>query len=438
MIGRRQFLRSLGAAVALPTLPSLAAPRRGEGRPAVRAVWLYIPNGVPEGAWHPRRVSSAGELQQLNPSLAPLERHRSDLVMFEDVFMPEGNGHGAGTATWLTEGDWDEEHLDAGGASVDQLAAQAIGDDSVVRSLTLSARGEGYFSASLSRNCISWDGVGRPTFRETDPRAVFQRLFGASPQADASLLDDLREQARALRGRLGAADRAKLDEYLESIRGVERRIAFAGDEATVRKLEQARGMGLGAPPAAIPTDHGAYLDLLLDLTALALWSGATRVASLMLDHGQSNRYCTFVPEVKGTWHALSHWRDFDGRTEDDDGVTSWKSRSSKKAMYDRVVTWHHERVARFLDRLASLPEGEGRLLDHSVVVYGSNLADGHEHSEEDLPLLVAGGGGGAIRTGRRLRSRGRLDLSRIHLATLRALGVQREEFGHTERPVDWS
>lgn len=435
---RREFLRGAAASVALPLLPSLAWSRGRASTSPVRAVWLYFPNGVAEGSWHPKRVGRKGQLVKLNAAMAPLERHRDDLLLLENVHMPEGNGHGAGTATWLTPGDWDEQTLDAGGASVDQLAARAIGGDSVVPALSLSTPGMGFFSSSLSRNTMSWSASGRPVFRETDPRAVFQRLFGASPDADRSLLDGLRAQAKALRKGLGADDRPKLDEYLEAIRGVERRIAFASNAATARRLAEAKELGLGAPPAAAPEDHKESLDQLFDLIALALWSGATRLASLMLDHGQSNRYCTFIPGVKGTWHALSHWKEFDGRSEDDDGETSWSSRKSKRAMYDRVVTWHHERVARFLDRLAQLPEGEGRLLDQTIVVYGSNIADGHDHAEEDLPILVAGGGGGAIRTGRQLESRRALNFSRVHLATLKALGVESERFGDTRRPLDWS
>ena len=170
--------------------------------------------------------------------------------------------------------------------------------------------------------------------------------------------------------------------------------------------------------------------------ALALWSGASRCASFMLDHGQSNRYCTFVPGVRGTWHALSHWKDTSGKTEDDDGVTSWSSRRSKREMYDAVVTWHHERVARFLDRLASLPETGGSLLDQSMVMYGSSISDGHEHGERDLPVLIAGGAGGAVRGGRLLRQRRETPLERLHLATLRATGVSADKFGDEDSPLD--
>lgn len=429
-IARREFLRGASATLALPYLEALLP--RG-GAPPVRAAWLYIPNGASTGSWGAEDVGEDGALLRLKPQMAPLERHRDRIVLPTKMFSPDGNGHGAGTATWLTGGWWDDRELNAQGPSVDQVAARAFADECVVPALSISARGEGFFAADVPRNTLSWSAPGRPVFRETDPRAVFERLFGGGVQADQSLLDDLKSQIAALEKRVSSADRERLDAYLDAIRGIERRIAFVQDEATRRRLESAREHGFpfdaSAPPAAVPDDHAAYIDLLLDLVALALWSGASRVATVMLDHGQSNRYCTFVPGVKGTWHALSHWKDTSGRTEDDDGVTSWDSVGSKRRMYDAVVTWHHERVARFLDRLAALPEADGSLLDHSLVVYGSSLGDGHEHGERDLPTLVAGGGGGAIaRGGRVLEHRRDTSLDRLHLATLRSLGVPAERF----------
>lgn len=433
---RRTFLRGACAAVVAPYLEALTP-----GGPAtpVRAAWLYFPNGVAEGSWAPR-ADRRGKIRQLNETMAPLERHRERIVIPERIFTPRGNGHGAGTATWLTGGGWDHRALDARGPSVDQLIGQRFAAEHVVPSLSISTKGEGFFAADVSRNTISWSAPGRPVFRETDPRAVFEQLFGGGPEADTSLLDDLKDQIRALEKRVSTADRRLLSAYLDAIRSIERRIAFVQDEATARRLEAAAELGLpfalDRPIEAVPEDHGDYLDLLLDLVALALWSGASRCASVMLDHGQSNRYCTFIPEVKGTWHALSHWKDTSGKTEDDDGVTSWSSRRSKRQMYDRVVTWHHERVARLLDRMAALPEAEGSLLDHSMVVYGSSISDGHEHGERDLPTLVAGGAGGAIRGGRLLGARESTSLDRLHLATLRAVGVGEEEFGAADEPLE--
>ena len=432
---RRTFLRGACATVVAPYLEALA-PRRAPA--PVRAAWLYFPNGVAEGSWEPS-ADRRGALRRLNETMAPLERHRQRIVIPERIFTPRGNGHGAGTATWLTGGGWDHRELDADGPSIDQVIGRRFAAEHVVPALTISARGEGFFAADVARNTISWSAPGRPVFRETDPRAVFEQLFGGGPEADTSLLDDLKDQVRALEKRVSAADRRQLAAYLDAIRSIERRIAFVQDEVTARRLAEAAELGLpfaDRPIEAVPTDHGDYLDLLLDLVALALWSGASRCASVMLDHGQSNRYCTFVPEVKGTWHALSHWKDTSGDTEDDDGITSWSSRRSKRRMYDRVVTWHHERVARLLDRMASLPEVDGSLLDQSLVVYGSSISDGHEHGESDLPTLIAGGAGGAVRGGRVLRRREPTSLDRLHLATLRAVGVGEEEFGESDTPLE--
>lgn len=435
-LARRQVLRGLAATLPLPFLESVAPAR---ATPPVRAAWLYFPNGASAGSFAPGRTDAAGRLLSLTPQMAPLERHRAQLTLVRRLHTPRGNGHGAGTATWLTGGGWDARALDPGGPSVDQIAAQRVGAGCVAPALSLRARGEGFFSADVPRNTLSWSGPGRPVFRETDPRAVFQLLFGTGVSTEQSLLDDLRSQAADARRVVSRADQERLDAYLEAVRGLERRVAFVQDEATRARLDQARAFGLGfdasQPLTAVPEDHGAYLDLLLDLAALALFSGASRVASVLLDHGQSNRYCTFLPGVKGTWHALSHWKDASGRTDDDDGVTAWDSVATKRQMYDAVVTWHHERVARFLDRLAAFPEAGGTLLDHTLVVYGSSLADGYDHGERDLPTLLAGAAGGAVRTGRVLDPGGPTDLAALHLSTLHALGAEVVSFGAADQPL---
>lgn len=443
-VSRRSFLKGAGAVLALPHLEALV-PRGCDAAPPVRAAWLYIPNGVATGSWWPTGVDAGGAIARLNPRLAAFERFTDRLLFPRNVWTPRGNGHGAGTATWLTSGGWNDREVDAGGASVDQIAARELGDDCVVPALSLSARGEGFFAADVPRNSLSWAGTGRPVFRETDPRSVFRLLFGGGVEADRSLLDDLRTQAETLKRRVSESDAERLEAYLDAIRDLERRIAFVQDERTRARLESAREHGLpfdaDAPLDAVPEEHGAYLDLMLDLAALALWSGASRVASVMLDHGQSNRYCTFVrdvngvDEVAGTWHALSHWRDASGRSEDDDGVTSWSSVDSKRAMYDAVVEWHNQRAARFLERLDALPEVDGTLLDHALVMYGSSISDGHDHGELDLPVLLAGGAGGALRGGRVLDSGGRIDLASVHLAALRAMGSGAESFGEVDTPL---
>ena len=175
---------------------------------------------------------------------------------------------------------------------------------------------------------------------------------------------------------------------------------------------------------------------MLEMIVLAFWADATRISTFMLDHGQSNRYFNFLDGVKGTWHALSHWKDYDGKTEDDDGMTSWRSAAEKKRMYNLVTRWHHEQLAWFLGRLSSINEHGRTLLDNSMIVYGSSLADGHAHAEENLPLLLAGGGGGTIRGGRLLKPRREMSMSRLHLALLQRAGVPIKRFGEAERPAE--
>ena len=156
----------------------------------------------------------------------------------------------------------------------------------------------------------------------------------------------------------------------------------------------------------------------------------------MLDHGQSNRYFDFIPDVKGTWHALSHYQNASGKTEDDDGVTTWESVESKRAMYAEIIRWHHSQVAYLLGRMKSIVEPNGgTLLDNSMIVYGASLGDGNEHDANDLPTLLAGRGGGTITTGRFIENAEPTDLSGLHLSLLQRMGVQIDEFGTASAPM---
>lgn len=435
------MLRGVGAAMALPFLDVMApltAVERRTSLSRVRLGYLYFPNGVADGAWQPKKVSRRGRLLELNDWMKPLERFRRDLVIFENVWTPRGNGHGAGTATWLTGGSYDRRKIDAGGISVDQLAARHIGKETIVPSLELSLSGEGYFSNDLPRNTISWTRSDVPAPRETVPRTVFDRMFRRADEGltDKSVLDTVLAHARSLRGKVSRGDRRKIDEYLDSVRSIERRLDFADSQAKRVKEDGALTDSLTRPQPGIPTDHGEYVRLMLDVMVLALWSGATRVSTLMLDHGQSNRYFNFIDGVKGTWHALSHYRDASGMTEDDDGMTSWKSVSSKRDMYNAVTRWHHEQVAYLLGRMDSIDDGDGRtLLDNSLILYGSSLADGHEHEAENLPLILAGRGERTVRSGRHVRFREQTTLSNLHLSMLQRAGVDVTEFGGSTGPM---
>ena len=178
------------------------------------------------------------------------------------------------------------------------------------------------------------------------------------------------------------------------------------------------------------------MRLMMDLMVAAFQSDATRVCTFMLDHGQSNRYFNFIPEVRGTWHALSHYKNASGRTEDDDGLTSWDSVEQKRAMYAEVIRWHHRQVAYLLGRLQSVREPNGgTLLDNSMIVYGATLGDGNEHDARHLPTLLAGGGGGTIETGRFLEHAEPTDLARIHVSLLQRMGGLDRPVRHRRRPA---
>ena len=440
LISRRVMLRGIGASLTLPLLDASLRRTAGadEANPDQRRLaYLYFPNGVAEGAWEPRRVGPQGRLLQLNHWMQPLEPFRDDLIIPRNLWTPRGNGHGAGTATWLTGGGYNGARIDAGGASVDQLVARHLKGRTLLPSLELSLEGAGFFSNSLPRNAISWTRGDRPQPRDTRPRAVFDRMFRSrsGETSDRSVLDLVLEDARRVKREVGAADQRQIDEYLEAVRSVEKRVAFAENRSRRAGTQPELQASLRRPPEEIPEDHRAYVRLMLDMIVLAFWADATRVATLMLDHGQSNRYFNFIDGVQGTWHALSHWRDASGKTEDDDGVTSWNSVKQKREMYNRVVRWHHEQVAYFLDRLQSVKHNGTSMLDNCMVVYGSSLSDGHEHSEDNLPLILAGGGGGTIRSGRQIAYRRETSLSRLHLSLLQRMGVDRERFADATRPL---
>ncbi|MCP4778078.1 MAG: DUF1552 domain-containing protein, partial [Planctomycetaceae bacterium] len=434
-ISRRTVLRGTGAAMALPLLDIMRAPvsaKPGNPHPETtknnnRIAYLYFPNGVAKGSWEPEKVAEDGSIKKLNRWMQPLEKVKDHLIVTSNLWTPRGNGHGAGTATWLTDGGYDGRKIEVNGMSVDQIVANKVGDQTLLPSLELSIKGEGYFTGNLPRNSISWLNRKTPLSRETEPRSVFDRMFRTSDGIgiDQSVVDMVIENAKSLQRSGSRADRRKIDEYLQSIRGIEKRLAFAD-----KRVNQALDRGeltdtLTRPEPGIPTNHFEYVRLMIDMMVLAFWADATRVCTFMMDHGQSNRYFDFIPECKGTWHALSHYRDISGRTEDDDGKISWDTMESKRNMYNRVTQWHHEQFAYLVSRLDNLREPTGEtLLQNTTLCYGSSLSDGHAHGERDLPLIIAGGGGGAFKGGQHLKCRRPTSMSKLHLTLMETMGVK--------------
>ena len=444
-ISRRTVLRGLGASVALPFLDimeplALAAQAAAPmADPVKRLAYIYFPNGIPRGAWYPEETAADGRLIRLNEWMSPLEPFKEDILIPSNLWTPQGNGHVNGPPTWLTGQSYRSRAVNAGGVSADQLAARHLGEETLLPSLELSLQGEGYFSNSLPRNAISWSAPDRPMAREIEPRAVFDRMFRppSGGVTDRSVMDAVLVDARTLRGYTSKADQYRLDEYFESIRALERRIEFSEARSGQMRSDGALTDTMMTPTPGIPADHQSYVRLMLDLMIAAFQSDATRGATFMRAHGQSNRYFDCIPDVQGTWHALSHYKNASGKTEDDDGITTWESVESKRAMYAEVVRWHHTQVAYLLDRMKSIVEPNGgTLLDNSMILYGASLGDGNEHDANDLPTLLAGGGGGTITTGRYIENAEPTDLAGLHLSLLQRMGVEIDEFGTASAPME--
>ena len=410
-IPRRTFLRgAAGAALGLPFLEVMelrSARAAAKAAPPVRMGCIYMPNGIPHNAWRPDVDN--GRLVSMNEWASPFEPLKDDLQFIAGLQSEAKGSHPGASATWLVrpclEGDAISQSRNVGEPSMDQIVARAVGGETPFSSLELISRPEGSHSKSLLRNNISWRNGTTPVPRETEPRAVYDRLAGLTAQGESSgasgrqrILDTVLADANGLRKRVSRADHYKLDEYLDAVRSVEKRMSQMAGESRAAAREKASTVP--RPPAGIPENHEAYLRLMFDMIVLAYWTDSTRVATFMLDHEQSNRYFNFVPGVKGMWHAISHWRDISGM-EDDDG-TSWSSKEIKYNQYLTIIKYHHEQVAYFLNRLKEIKEGDGSLLDHSMILYGSPFSDGNEHLSRNLPMLIAGKAGGKIKPGRQL------------------------------------
>jgi hypothetical protein len=376
--------------------------------------------------------------------MASLRPFLDDIQIISGLQSELHGSHPAAGATWLIrpapEGDRISAKRGVGGVSMDQIVARCIGDQTPFASLELVTKPDGSFGKSLLRNNISWSSPTTPVPRETEPREVFNRLtgrgtvgkHGARHDDRKSILDAVAEDARSLKNKVSVADRDKLNEYFEAVRAVEKRMAMSKQSASQKANSKFASAKI--PPAGIPEDYEQYLRLMFDMMVLAYWTDSTRVATFMLDHEQSNRYFNFIPGVMGMWHALSHWGDISGRTEDDDGKTSWTSKEVKLGQYLQVIAFHHKQVAYFLDRLSKIKEQDGSLLDHSMILYGSPFADGNEHASEQLPVMIAGKAGGKLRTGRHL-TYPNAQLEGIYISMMDVMGVRVEEFGGTDKAL---
>jgi hypothetical protein len=432
-ISRRTVLKGLGTAIGLPLLEAMLPPLSlaGSARkaPPPRMAFFYVPNGIHMQAWTPKELGNNFELPF---ALGPLANVKDHLLVLSglalDKARPNGDGpgdHARAMASFLTGRQARKTHgADIRvGISVDQLAAQKIGQATKFASLELgcdrglnSGNCDSGYSCAYSAN-ISWRSDTTPNAKEINPRQVFDRLFANQVKGEVdknrarrqryhqSILDFVAEDARDLKRKLGSTDRRKLDEYLTSVREIETRIART-EQVVVdgsRKLTR---------PAGIPRDYQEHMRLLADLLVLAFQADLTRIATFVFANDGSNRSYRFMGVPEGH-HDLSHHGND-------------KKKQEKIAKINR---FHISQYAYLLEKLKAVPEGDGNLLDNSMIVYGSGIGDGNRHNHDELPIVLAGKGGGSLKTGRHIRYRFNTPLTNLYVGLLDRVGVPTQSFG---------
>jgi hypothetical protein len=424
-ISRRRLLRGAGAALGLPWLEAMAAPKRGPAIP-VRMAALYMPNGVREDMWTPE---GTGRDFQLSATLTPLRDLQREVLVLTNLWNAGsrgGEGHYvkmSGFLTCTTVTKTLGVDLNCNGVSVDQVAAREAGGRTPLASLELAIspvstgvdKNVGYTRVYGSH--IAWKDATTPLARETNPRLVWERLLRAGgPQGDSAkqdklLLDSVLDDARSLRAALGSADKQRLDEYLSVVRSLEDRLDRSQSRERLSWKPRA-ALDPAAKPEGAPKEHAEHVKLMLDMIALAFQTDTTRIATFMFANEVSNQNFSFVEGVKEGHHSLSHH----------------ENNSDKLRQYQLINQWHVAQFAYLLGRLQSMKEGEGTVLDHAMVLFGSGLRDGNKHDPHNLPILLGGRGGGRIATGQHLVYGEDTPLANLYLAMLEAFGTPQQRF----------
>ena len=422
---RRTLLRGLGATLALPFLdamvPAFSLRGRAAARPVHRFQTFYVPNGMAMEHWLPK---GEGEAFALSPILEPLQPYRQQLLVLSGIKANWNYIHAGASGSFLTgttRGGRNEIEIVAD-VSIDQLLARHFAAETQVPSLELSMdapANAGACTGNLScvyTHTLSWRSPTQPLPMEWNPRAVFERLFGDSGSTDRkarearlrqrkSILDSVAEKLASIKSDLGAGDRTKVDEYIEAVRDVERRIQRAEEQSDVAlpAVEQPQG----APP--VFEDH---LALMLDLQLLALQSDLTRVITFMIGKEQSARpYPQIgVPEAH---HPLSHHNDI----------------PELIAHMSKINRYHVELFSKYLAKLRATPDGDGTLLDHVTILYGSGISNSTRHSGDNLPLLVVGGGSGTLKGGRHLAYSNQPTMANLLVTLMDKMGTPVEKIG---------
>jgi hypothetical protein len=430
---RRTFLRGLGASLALPLLdgmiPALTALQQTAAKRAPRLAVFYLPNGMNMAKWTP---ATGGSGFELSPILEPLAPFRDRLLVLSgmcnkeaDAVPGEGGGdHSRGQAAFLT-GVHAKKTQGAdirAGISMDQIAARSLGRETELASLELALEANDLVGgcevglACAYSGTIAWRSETTPLPMEMDPRAVFERLFGVSDSTDTkarlerlamnrSILDSVAEDLGRLQRRVGPADRGKVADYVEAVRDVERRIQRA-------EQQSARDLPTVSYPSGIPDVFEEHFKVMLDLLALAFQTDLTRVATFLVGREQSTRS---YPEV--------------GVAEPHHPVSHHQNRPDQLEKLAKINAFHMRLFTHFLDRMKSTADGDGSLLDHSILLYGAGLSNSDVHLHHGLPIVLVGGGAGRIKGGRHLALPEHTPLANLHLTLLDKMGVAVDSLG---------
>ena len=430
---RRTFLRGMGATLALPVLdamvPSMTAIARTGAAPVRRLGFIYMPMGCDITRWTPG--STDGTLKVLSPTLQSLEPFIDQMTVMSNMELKNAypGTHATSNAAFLSaaKAKWTESTDYYLGTTADQIAAQQIGHETVLPSLELSMDllqtvgqcDNGY--ACVYQNNLSWSSPTTPLPSEAHPRIVFERLFGeggssadrrAALKRRASLLDWVRDDISRLQGTLGADDRRRVGQYLDSIREVERRIQKAESDAGADQLPDLDR------PVGVPTSYAEHAKLMFDLQALAMQGDVTRVITFQLARETSTRT---YPEigVADPHHPLTHHGN----------------NPEKIARMAKINAFHVSLFAYYLEKLKATPDGDGTLLDHSVVLYGSGMGNPNVHDHVNLPIIVAGGGAGRMKGGRHIKYAEPTPLANLHLTLLDRVGVKLDSFADSKGKI---
>jgi hypothetical protein len=435
---RRTFLRGLGAAMALPLLDAMIPTRAlaaaaGAKKIPTRMAFLFVPNGAHMPDWTPTATGGDYDLPYI---LQPLQPHKSELLVMSGLAQDKGRSnndgggdHARSAGSWLTCSQplKSEGSRIRVGISADQVAAERIGKATRFGSLELGlepgrqgGKCDTGYSCAYSNN-ISWRNESTPMTREINPRLVFERLFASALPKEVSegqkrrellkksILDFVMEDANALRAKVGGNDRQKLDEYLAAVREIEQRVEQAEKMVASANPSVAAGYEI---PEGIPESYEEHAKLMCDMMVLAFQSDTTRVCTFMLANEGSNRSYKNIGVSDGH-HNLSHHQG--------DHAKHMKIRE--------INRFHMQQFAYILSRLRAIPEGDGNLLDHSMIVYGGGLADGDRHQHDDLPILLAGRGGNTIQPGRHLRYAPETPMANLLVSLLDRAGAPVDSFG---------